>query len=793
LKRRAPIIALALVLPSLARGTGDGTFEAPERIATSQVAVSLATGRFCLDGTPGIAAVHGTNRISVFLPAPWREMASIIAGNGFYAIRSADLDGDGLDDLVLADTGSASYVSPSKGDGSFGNPSLLPAGRPARCLAIADWNGDGSPDIATGLWEEGAALIYAGNGDGSFRKLDDLRPPNNPRFHDMDCGDSNGDGRPDLIGGVNEQGIQVFHGLGDGKFEIRPASQALGAVVGIEVCDLAGDGDRDALALISYSSFVAGIGDGSGGFRKVLDVEGVTCLPTAADLDGDGRLDIISSLANMDVLEIRLGKDGGTFRDSIAFGGAPSMPSRLVARDMDLDGLADLVAADGRATSLFLIPGRRDGLLALAACLDGFGPAKGFAFADLDGDRVQDILVACLKPRIDVFISPGKAAPWAAPSFAIPTTNSFSSLEVHDLDGDRVLDLAGSNVVSGALITATLGADGKVREEKSLPAGNLPGRVAVGLIDGDDRIDLAVPCAGPNHIAVFLNEGAGSFAGARIVPTARRPIRTAVIDLDRDGRSDLAVLASAAVAVHWGKGGGEFEDAAIVFDGKGLRDFSAADLDGDGLTDLAACDSILRHVVVLAGKGERKFEAAWTFPLADVLSCITLADLDGKGGPDIIAAAQTTSSAFVFLNGGGGKFGGPASYGLGIAASSIGCEDLDGDRAVDIVAFTASTIAILHGRPAAEPTFRRGDADGGGKPDLSDAVLVLGSLFLGGGPLPCEDAADANDDGALDLADPIALLGHLFLGAGPLPAPGAGSCGLDATADGLAPCEFECR
>jgi len=88
------------------------------------------------------------------------------------------------------------------------------------------------------------------------------------------------------------------------------------------------------------------------------------------------------------------------------------------------------------------------------------------------------------------------------------------------------------------------------------------------------------------------------------------------------------------------------------------------------------------------------------------------------------------------------------------------------------------------------PVFRRGDADGSGTVDLADAVAILESLFLGAGPLPCEDAADGNDDGRLDISDPMMLLGSLFLGTGPLPEPAA--CGADPTADLLAPCTMTC-
>jgi hypothetical protein len=84
--------------------------------------------------------------------------------------------------------------------------------------------------------------------------------------------------------------------------------------------------------------------------------------------------------------------------------------------------------------------------------------------------------------------------------------------------------------------------------------------------------------------------------------------------------------------------------------------------------------------------------------------------------------------------------------------------------------------------------FRRGDADGGGGVDISDAVLVLNWLFLGGEEPSCIDAADADDSGEVDIADAVRVLNWLFSGGLEPPAPGPDACGLDPTLDSLPPC-----
>ena len=81
--------------------------------------------------------------------------------------------------------------------------------------------------------------------------------------------------------------------------------------------------------------------------------------------------------------------------------------------------------------------------------------------------------------------------------------------------------------------------------------------------------------------------------------------------------------------------------------------------------------------------------------------------------------------------------------------------------------------------------FVRGDGNGDGVLDISDAIATLAILFNGGASITtCEDGHDSNDDGNIDIGDPIALLSYLFAGASELPAPGA-SCGEDQTGDTL--------
>ncbi|MBI4605053.1 MAG: c-type cytochrome [Planctomycetes bacterium] len=107
-----------------------------------------------------------------------------------------------------------------------------------------------------------------------------------------------------------------------------------------------------------------------------------------------------------------------------------------------------------------------------------------------------------------------------------------------------------------------------------------------------------------------------------------------------------------------------------------------------------------------------------------------------------------------------------------------------------ILAATALTLQHVPFSPARsreEPgttsrEFLRGDANDDGRADISDAVFVLGFLFLSADAPPCRSAADSNDDGKLDISDAVSLLGFLFLGDPQPPAPFPEQ-GIDPTPD----------
>jgi hypothetical protein len=79
--------------------------------------------------------------------------------------------------------------------------------------------------------------------------------------------------------------------------------------------------------------------------------------------------------------------------------------------------------------------------------------------------------------------------------------------------------------------------------------------------------------------------------------------------------------------------------------------------------------------------------------------------------------------------------------------------------------------------------YRRGDANGDGRSDISDAIAILRYLFSGSFQIGCLLAADVNGDGGVDLADAIYALNYQFRGGAAPPEPGPDECGSDPAPD----------
>ena len=218
-------------------------------------------------------------------------------------------------------------------------------------LATADLNGDGIPDIVVASEtnsSSGGLAILLGNGDGTFRTGQSLSvsfpaqaapPPVGVTIDDV-----NGDGKLDLIavtaGTTTSSGITVFLGNGDGTFQTPGISGPNGAGGAVAVtADFNGDGKKDIAT--SFGQILLGNGNGTFQLLPQTLPEGQVLGVAAADFNQDGKIDLAFTNSTAATVDVYFGNGDGTFAYS---GSYPTIAgaTTVEASDVDGDGYPDL-------------------------------------------------------------------------------------------------------------------------------------------------------------------------------------------------------------------------------------------------------------------------------------------------------------------------------------------------------------------------------------------------------------------------------------------------------------------
>ena len=321
----------------------------------------------------------------------------------------ADFNGDGKPDVAgTVCAGGYIYVSLSNGDGTFQAPvytSLLPS--PGTMIA-ADFNGDGKVDIAT-INDENNIAVLLGNGDGTFQAAKNFLTGIQPYF--LAAADMNSDGKLDLVTAAStDNAIDVLPGNGDGTFQRYIASSTGGVnPAPLVIGDFNGDGKLDVAVSENSSEEVTimfGNGDGTLTFSTNYFASfGVTA---AMDMNGDGILDLVGEgtpLAGGTAgIGIMYGNPGGTFEDPL-YVSVPTVQFQYYGvfgiADLNGDGKLDFWtlgnAGDNLGTAIFSVLGNGNGTwqppVLYSTTQAGYN-AGGIVEADFNNDGKPDFLLA---------------------------------------------------------------------------------------------------------------------------------------------------------------------------------------------------------------------------------------------------------------------------------------------------------------------------------------------------------------------------------------------------------------
>lgn len=263
-----------------------------------------------------------------------------------------------------------------------------------------------------------------------------------------------------------------------------------------------------------------------------------------------------------------------------------------------------------------------------------------------------------------------------------------------DLNGDRFLDLATINEVSGDVRVFLNRADGTGLYGPMLPPEDIgleasPNEPAD--FDNDGRMDLCVAAADDDNVWILLGAGNGTFSSVQEVqlPPGTEPHGITPLDVDGDGDLDIvnANVGSNDLSLMLNNGAGVFGAPAFFDAGvNGEYGLVAADMDRDGITDLVVAGRNDGEIVTMLGNGDGTFTAAGPPQNTGGLTwVVVLGDVNGDGDLDAATANDGTGTVGVLLGQGDGTWAPPAIVSIGSHVPATDLGDLDGDGDLDMV------------------------------------------------------------------------------------------------------------
>ncbi len=547
------------------RGAGDGTFSAALQTQIPDGPIAFAQSDLNGDGLLDLViALSRAPRVEILTgqgDGRFTAAGSVETGNPPLAVTLSDIDGDGRLDLLVADPAGVSLF-PAAG-AAFGAPTSYAAGPSPSYIAVADFNQDGRPDLAVASRIAGTASILLGAPAGRFGPPHIYAIGTAPL--ELVVTDFNADGALDLV-------------AGGGAPDILTAGEIGG-----------------------YVAVLLGRGDGSFLGARSFPVDRNPTAAAVADLNADGRADIVSTSGGS--FSVLLNDGRGAF--DVSRNPVSARPADLLLADFNQDALPDLVLADASGAGLLFLPGSGNGSFAPSVRLP-LGPGStSLTAADFNGDGVPDIAAVAEGPfrghgDLAILLGTGGGA------FAAGTTVSLGSRPTKIVSGDWNRDGAPDLAVvesgvrgenPGAVRILHGDGDGGFQTPLLLTGLGNPIAIAAGDLNADGFPDLAVTTATEdfrNRILLFFGQPGGGFPTPVSLRTEFGPVDIVLADFNGDARLDMVIAhccGEVAPAVRAGNGDGTFTEETPFVAGNDTAAFVPADLDGDGRPDLAALNA----------------------------------------------------------------------------------------------------------------------------------------------------------------------------------------------------------
>jgi hypothetical protein len=525
-------------------------------------------------------------------------------------LRSGDLDGDGLTDLIIANnsrskitllynqTGKTNITTKPRfavkpdlnelpPDARFRVDSIASEKRIAT-LIVADLNGDERPDIAYyGEPKELVVQYNQGSNTWSSPKrwsIDDgqLTPGNS-----LTSGDLNGDGRDDLLL-LGENSIYLLAQNADHSLDEPEKLSYSGAVKSAQILDINGD-RRDDLLLVNWDSpnpFRFRLQNSLG----QLGPETHFALPPirsywSDDLNGDNKTEMITIAQNSGRAQISnfLKKPAESLAGSFLQGQFQVLPLNKTTK-----------------------------------------AKRGVAWGDVNGDQLPDLLVA--EPdvgQLTLYLQQKDGALSQAKTFS--TLTGVTDLEVIDAKENVPAEIYLMSPDERQIGVAKYDQQGRIPFPTIIPTEGRPLAMTIGSLKSNAAPTLAVVLDQDGKRVLYTRGSNGKAKTQKLSENFKsNPSSLAFHDADHDGLADLIVLIPyEKIKVLIQRAGKDFEEQDIAAPGGTAEQpwMAASDVDGDGKAELLLAQKNFLRAVVLKSDGEDdSTNKTWSFLVKDQIN-----------------------------------------------------------------------------------------------------------------------------------------------------------------------------
>jgi hypothetical protein len=341
-----------------------------------------------------------------------------------------------------------------------------------------------------------------------------------------------------------------------------------------------------------------------------------------ADVNGDGKLDVLVANADDGTVSVLLGDGKGGLRPAPGspFPAGPH-PSDIAVADFNRDGKLDLAFSNHTVPQFTLVLGDGKGGFRLAPgspfTILTRPHAHGIAAGDFNGDGNMDVTIeSWAEDKVTVVLGDGKGG------FRTPGTqydvgrHPYERLRAADMNGDGRADIVTANF-EGANITVLL-SDGKgFHPAPGSPFACPPAPFGHALADvnGDGKLDVVVAHysgqgtdPSKDAVSVLLNLGDGRLGPATRYSAGPLPVGVAIGDVNGDGHTDIAAAdlggssGSGGATILLGNGRGQFRSGGFFPTGRGTEGVAVGDLNGDGKADVVTADTESDQITLLLAR-----------------------------------------------------------------------------------------------------------------------------------------------------------------------------------------------